>query len=261
MYDEKIVVLIKQAFMNTYYDLMHEHNENFYYLALILDAGMRPYFSAWSYEAFIKSVSEQGISDNDRSWWKWDYSDSPYVTYGFDKYFYKLSNYLDQKIQFMDDDELYDTEWDVVLESMVEALKEIREENDGVKEFSNLIINVEVAPPDGEAAKRALIINRPSELLDEYLKVCDESDESESKSKYFEAWHPQYCKVILIKPIEEKSLAVKIRKDFSSNLKITDFIAQCNRVPFVIRDDILLKDTENIIAANKKYKEYIKIEK
>ena len=36
------------------------------------------------------------------------------------------------------------------------------------------------------------------------------------------------------------------------NLKITDFIAQCNRVPFVIRDDILLKDTENIIAANKK---------
>lgn len=247
--------------MNTYYDLIHEHNENFYYLALILDAGMRPYFSAWSYEAFEKSVNEQGISDSDRLWWKWDYSDSPYVTYGYDKYFAKLSDYLDQKIQNMDDDEIYDTEWDVILESMVEALKQIREENNGVKEFSNLIINVEVAPPDGEGAKRAQIINRPSELLDEYLNVCDESDESEGESKYYEAWHPQCCKVILIKAIEDKSLAVKIRKAFSSNLKITDFIEQCKLVPFVIRDDILLKDTEKIIAANNKYKEYIKIEK
>ena len=173
-YDEKMVIMLKEAFMKTYYALTSEHNEKFYYMVLILDEGIHPYFSAWSYEALEKSIKEQGISDEDRTWWKWDYSDSPYVTYGYDEYFEELVQYLDQRSCDMSDDELYDIEWYVILESMVEALREIREENAEVDEFSEMIINVEVAPPDCEEASRAQILNKPSALLDEYLAECED---------------------------------------------------------------------------------------
>ncbi|MDE5698093.1 MAG: DUF4303 domain-containing protein [Lachnospiraceae bacterium] len=41
---------------------------------------------AWSYEALEKSIKEQQITDEDKSWWKWDSADSPYAVYGYDEF-------------------------------------------------------------------------------------------------------------------------------------------------------------------------------
>ena len=56
MHDEKMVEIMKMAFQNAVTSLRTQYNEKFYYFAFVFDEGLHPYISAWSYEAYEKSV-------------------------------------------------------------------------------------------------------------------------------------------------------------------------------------------------------------
>ena len=77
----------------------------------------------------------------------------------------------------LSDDELYETEWEVRIELMEEAMKRL--DASGLfgtgKERECVVINVEQTPPDGDGAeyKRAMRLNPPSALLSEYLETCE----------------------------------------------------------------------------------------
>lgn len=262
MFDEIMVDLIQKAFENAVTELKNEYDEEFYYIAYIIDAGMHPYISAWSYEAYEKSVKENDIPD-DKKWWKWNFADSPYVTYGYENFFDKLTNYLDQREKNIFDDELYEIEWETRIDSMMEALRRIKKQDKVKKDFDNIIINVEVAPPDGNEPERAKELNAASELLDEYLNSWEDNFDLLENNTYInwqEVWHPKRCKVTLIKHLIDKKLAIRIRKDFSSSLGLSDFIKSCNTVPFIISHEFIYKTAIQLMSDNKEYKEFIKIE-
>ncbi|MBQ6554032.1 MAG: DUF4303 domain-containing protein [Firmicutes bacterium] len=181
MFDEKLVTVLQNAFQNSINALKKEHNENFYYFGFIFDEGMHPYISAWSYEAYEKSLKENEIDDADKDWWKWDYSDSPYVAYEHETYFAEADEILNEIAAKLSEDELYDTEWYTIMESMEEALSRLNKLNffGTEEERKQVIINVEQVPPDETSGERerAKRLNPQSSLLDEYLEMCEDDFE------------------------------------------------------------------------------------
>ena len=174
--EELIEALVKAAGA-AFLALKETTGEHFYFYAFIFDEGLHPYISAWSYEALEKSIIEQQISDEEKSWWKWDSADSPYAVYGYDEFFGEVSELLDKRADGLSDDELYGTEWGVRIDSLEEAMKRL--DCSGLfgtgKERGHVVINVEQAPPDGDGAeyRRALRLNPSSALLSEYLEICE----------------------------------------------------------------------------------------
>lgn len=178
-YAEELVSAFENAFHNAVISLTEKHNENFYYFAFIFDEGLQPYISAWSYEAYEKSLVDDNIRDEDKSWWKWDYADSPYAAYGFDEFFGEVKELLYKREDELSLDELYDTEWTIRINSMEEAMKRLDKKGlfgEGERR-KNVVINVEVAPPDCLERQRALRLNPSSELLSEYLETCEDEEE------------------------------------------------------------------------------------
>ena len=175
--NEELIEALVKAARAAFLSLKETTKENFYFYAFIFDEGLHPYISAWSYEALEKSIIEQQISDEDKSWWKWDTADSPYAVYGYDEFFGEVSELLDKRASELSDDELYEIEWGVRIDSMEEAMKRL--DTSGLfgtgKERERVVINVEQAPPDGDGSeyKRALRLNPSSALLSKYLETCE----------------------------------------------------------------------------------------
>lgn len=175
--NEELIEALVKAARAAFLSLKETTKEHFYFYAFIFDEGLHPYISAWSYEALEESIMEQQIPEEEKNWWKWDSADSPYVDYGYDKFFGEVSELLDKRADGLSDDELYESEWVVRIDSMEEAMKRL----DGLglfgtgKERERVVINVEQAPPDGDGSeyKRALRLNPPSALLSEYLETCE----------------------------------------------------------------------------------------
>lgn len=178
MYDEKMVTVLQSAFQNAVSDLRNKHNENFYYYAFIFDEGLRPYISALSYEAYEKLLIENDVSD-DKDGWKWCTFDFPYCAYGYDEFFSEADNMFLEREENLSDDELYGVEWDIRVDSMEEVLKRLDKAGFfGTGENrKNVIINVEVAPPDCKERQRAVCLNPESPLLSEYLEICEDEEE------------------------------------------------------------------------------------
>lgn len=176
---EKLIRFLMKAAGDAFSSLQKTSQERFYFYVFVFDEGMHPYISAWSHEALEKSMIEQQIAEEDKSWWKWDSADSPYAVYGYDEFFGKVSNLLDKRADGLSDDKLYETEWAVRVDAMEEAMKRL--DRSGLfgtgAERENVVINVEVAPPDGLEYDRALRLNSPSALLSEYLETCEEMEE------------------------------------------------------------------------------------
>lgn len=180
-FDEEMVMVLEDAVKKAFSDLREKHNENFYYYAFIFDDGMKPYISAWSYEALERSYIEDEVGEEDKGWWKWDYADSPYAVYGYDEFFTDASKLLDNRAEGLSDDELYDTEWYVRLASMEEALRRLDEQGffGTGEERKKVVINVEQAPPDGLEAEIAQRLNPASELLTDYLQYCEDPEDED----------------------------------------------------------------------------------
>ncbi|MBD5089278.1 MAG: DUF4303 domain-containing protein [Clostridiales bacterium] len=177
--NKELIEAFVKAAGNAFSSLKETHKEQFYYYAFIFDEGLHPYISAWSYEALEKSIIDNKITDEEKSWWKWDYSDSPYAVYGYDEFFNEVNELLDKRANKLSDDELYDVEWNIRVDSMEEAMKRLDQSGlFGIKEDrKNVVINVEIAPPDCSEYNRALRLNPASSLLSEYLECCEESED------------------------------------------------------------------------------------
>ena len=175
--NEELIEALVKAASAAFLSLKETTKENFYFYAFIFDAGLHPYISAWSYESLEKSIIEQQISDEDKSWWKWDTADSPYAVYGYDEFFGEVSELLDKRARKLSDDVLYEIEWGVRIDCMEEAMKRL--DASGLfgtgKERECVVINVEQTPPDedGSEYNRALRLNPSSALLSEYLETCE----------------------------------------------------------------------------------------
>lgn len=175
--NEELISALVKAAGAAFLSLKETSKEHFYFYAFIFDEGLHPYISAWSYEALEKSIAEQQISDDDKSWWKWDSADSPYAVYGYDEFFGEVGELLDKRAGKLSEDELYEIEWNIRIDSMEEAMKRL--DASGLfgtgKERECVVINVEQAPPDSDGSEynRALWLNPVSDLLSEYLETCE----------------------------------------------------------------------------------------
>ena len=175
--NEELIEALVKAAKAAFLSLKETTKEHFYFYAFIFDEGLHPYISAWSYEALEQSMIERQIPDEEKSWWKWDSADSPYVDYGYDEFFGEVSEVLDKRADGLSDDELYGNEWAVRIDSLEEAMKRL--DSLGLfgigKERERVVINVEQAPPDedGSEYNRALRLNPSSDLLSEYLETCE----------------------------------------------------------------------------------------
>ena len=175
--NEELIEALVKAAKAAFLSLKETTKEHFYFYAFIFDEGLHPYISAWSYEALEQSMIERQIPDEEKSWWKWDSADSPYVDYGYDEFFGEVSEFLDKRADGLSDDELYGNEWAVRIDSLEEAMKRL--DSLGLfgigKERERVVINVEQAPPDedGSEYNRALRLNPSSDLLSEYLETCE----------------------------------------------------------------------------------------
>ena len=178
--NEELIEALVKAAGAAFLSLKNSTKEHFYFYVFVFDEGLHPYISAWSYEALEKSIIEQQISDDDKSWWKWDCADSPYADYGYDEFFGKVSELLDNRASKLSDDELYEDEWKARIDFMEEAMKRL--DASGLfgtgKERENVVINVEQAPPDDDGAEynSALRLNPSSVLLSEYLETCEKPE-------------------------------------------------------------------------------------
>lgn len=177
-YDNDLVAAFEVALRTSFSSLQKSYNEQFYYYAFILDSGLYPYISAWSYEALEKSISKNKISDKDKVWWKWDCNDSPYIVYGYDEFFGEAKKLLDVRGEGLSMEVLFGDEWNIRKSSMEEALKRLdRTGFFGIdNERKKVVINVEIVPPDGSEYYSALRLNPKSPLLLDYLEYCEQPE-------------------------------------------------------------------------------------
>ena len=152
--EEEIYSATKTAFSA----LLSEHPESYYYFALITTGEAHsPILSAWSREALEKSDPEL----------KWSYSDSPYCCFKEDV-FNKVKDLFALRPQLTP--EISDREWEkeysVRLNAMESAMKRLDSEGlFGVgPERNDILINVEVMPPDHTNTERAKRLNPKSSL-------------------------------------------------------------------------------------------------
>ena len=175
--NEELIEALVNAARAAFLSLKETTKEHFYFYVFVFDQGLHPYISAWSYEALEKSIIEQKISDEEKSWWKWACADSPYAVYGYDEFFGEVSELLDRRAGALSKEELYGIEWFARIDFMEEAMKRLDDSDlfGTGKERECVVINVEQQPHDEASSEydRALRLNPPSALLSEYLETCE----------------------------------------------------------------------------------------
>jgi hypothetical protein len=179
---DELKIAIKEAVKNTVKELF-EINEDFYFLVLVTTGqASPPYLSAVSIEGLKrvvnKYVEEYRYDPNDSDLeisLKWSFADSPYVLFGCEKYFKDVESlfYLRPSLQDRLDGKMTEKEWlteyDLRLEIMLLALKELDEEDvfERSKKRKNCFLNVS---PECLNVKRTAFILNNSEIVNQVIK-------------------------------------------------------------------------------------------
>ena len=149
-------------------ELFNKHPGNFYYFALITTGEAHPPFiSAWSKE----TLKNAATTEEERNELKWSYADSPYCCYG-EEYFFEVKELFSKRPEMSSD--LSEDEWNagynVRLNAMEAAIANLDEEGIfGKGEIrNNIVINVEVMPPDSTNTERAKRLN-PLKAIETWL--------------------------------------------------------------------------------------------
>lgn len=174
--ERELTEAIRQAACLALRDLFTSRFERFYYIALITTGeALPPFLSAWSREALATEVEKAGLADE--TFLKWSYADSPYLCFG-DRHFTEVNRLfaLRPGIDTLDEDG-WQKEYTLRLDAMEQAIRLLDDEGafGTGDERSNLVINVEVMPPDRTNTERAYRLNpEGSPALIEWLEEAGE---------------------------------------------------------------------------------------
>lgn len=139
---------------------------SFYYIVLMTTGeATPPVFSAWSKEALEEAVADEHDSALAL---KWSCADSPFAMFGDDhlkpvRDLFRLRPEMNPHSE-----DAWNTEYAVRVGCMVEAMARLDEEGVfGVgAPREQIVINVEVMPPDSTNVERARLLNPPEALRD-----------------------------------------------------------------------------------------------
>ncbi len=160
--DAELSAAIADAARQAFAELF-QTGEHFYYCTLITTGeALPPFVAAWSHEALERCVEPQ-----DRDTLKWSYADSPYCAFGWEEYFgtvRRMFQRLPDLHTFADSD--WEAEYEARLNVMETAMRTLDTEGlfGAGKNRLNMVVNVEVMPPDHANTLRAFRLNPPAAL-------------------------------------------------------------------------------------------------
>mgnify|MGYP001046815175 FL=1 len=171
-YDETLVEIFETAAGKAFTSLINAHGEeHFYYFALLIDECLRPYVSAWSYEALEKFYKENEVDDEEKDWYKWSGVESPYEAYGWDEYFAGYTHLLYEREQAADDEDTFCRECELRMDAAEEAMRRLDAKGifgtGGARE--GVVITVECVPPERPNYDRVARLNKTG-LIEEFLE-------------------------------------------------------------------------------------------
>ncbi|MBQ3565919.1 MAG: DUF4303 domain-containing protein [Oscillospiraceae bacterium] len=152
---KKIYDALFNAAKNGFESLFKQHNENFYYCALIMMEVSTPCIAAISEESLQHVLDDNCADENEKNEsiaeYKWSYADSPYCGYGFNEYFREVENLFNDDVwdENIEDDE-YESRVSDWLKIMTEVMNDLDEKGvfNFCKDRSKLFINAELQPPE-----------------------------------------------------------------------------------------------------------------
>ena len=168
--EQQLTDAIEVATRKAVVSLFREHPEKFYYLSLITSGeGHSPFLAAWSFEALDEAVRRHPDGDEVRRDLKWSFADSPYLLYGeneFERVNRLFSRRPELNSTLAADD--WFAEYSLRIRAMELAMKRLDLEGlFGVGDARlEIVVNVEVMPPDHTNVERALRLNPPLALTD-----------------------------------------------------------------------------------------------
>lgn len=162
---------IFRAVENAARALFSHRNEHFYYFSLITSGEAHaPIVSAWSHEALAF------VPEDQRAFVKWSYADSPYFDFGAE-YFEQVRKLFSQRPRISALRETArDDEYAFRFFAMEAALTELdaRGAFGAGLEREQIVINVEVMPPDYTNTERAKRMNPAAALLSWLVEAAEE---------------------------------------------------------------------------------------
>lgn len=173
---EEIKEAAKIAVKTVFSSLKNHHPETFYYVVLTTSGeASPPSFSAWSHEALAAEAAKRLGEDVKNI--KWSYGESPYFCYLEDEFdeIARLFGLRPPMITSMSEEKWYE-EYEFRLKALEFAMAEL--DHDGLfgagEQRKQIVINVEVMPPDWTNTARAMRLNPPESLV-EWLAENDQS--------------------------------------------------------------------------------------
>jgi len=158
-------------------DLFAKHQEHFYYCSLVTTGEVHaPILVAWSKEALETAALKDDNPTTAKAELRWSYADSPYCCYG-EEYFREVRHLFDirpRMCQTMTAEE-WKLEYQLRLRAMESAMAQLDSEGlfgSGARRLQ-IVVNVEVMPPDEGNTERALRLN-PKKALLEWLEEAAE---------------------------------------------------------------------------------------
>lgn len=156
---------IKVATRLSFEKLIQTYPGHYYYFTLITSGeAFPPIVSAWSIEALESAANNKEI----RELIKWSYADSPFCFFG-EEFFQDVKQLFFKRPYLIDlPDGEWEKEYDLRLNAMERALKELDEEGLFEKNGprNSIVINAEVMPPDATNTERAIRLNPPEAIID-----------------------------------------------------------------------------------------------
>lgn len=149
----RIYELLLSAAEKSFKELFEEHKEHYYHCSLIMMDVATPCITAMSEESLGKLLDETFNDSQEREEnltnYKWVYAESPYLGFGYDKYFGEVNQlfYTDLSDELSDDE--YGSrvnDWLYIMRDVISTLK-----NNGIFKDScnaDVFLNAEMQPPE-----------------------------------------------------------------------------------------------------------------
>lgn len=173
----EFVGAIARAAGSAFTELFESVDEDFYYCTLTTTGeGLRPAATAWSWQALDRAAAAGDQPEHERQLLKWSYADSPYSLIG-EEYLAPLAELFARRPQPRDLDGAL-AEADYRVGAMEEAMQQLVD--DGTfgagQARRNVLVLVEVMPPDSSNTERAVRLNPAGPLLEAWLDEAAEID-------------------------------------------------------------------------------------